>query len=83
MEHKTRIMEDIMKFMVVIQQRENLMENIYSCKCKAPSVIEMVLASNTASKRAPVVVSAGVPTSDSAGTKESNVEEVLPCNLFN
>ena len=29
-EHKTHIMEDIMKLMDIIQQKENLMEDIYS-----------------------------------------------------
>ncbi len=73
-EHKTHIMEDIMKLMDIIQQKENLMEDIYSHEHKAPSVVEEFLSANSALKQVPATVPA--PTSDFVGTDESNAEEV-------
>ncbi len=80
-EHKTRIIDDIMKLMDLIQQKENLMEDMYSRKCKAPSVVEEFLATTSTPKKTPAATAAQVATSDSADTLEGNVDD-SPCNLF-
>ena len=80
-EHKTRIMEDIMKLMDVIQQKENLMEDMYSRKRKAPSVVEEFLAATTTPKQTPVATAAPVAALASADTSEENADD-SPCSLF-
>jgi hypothetical protein len=80
-EHKTHIMEDIMKLMDVIQQKENLMEDTYSQKRKAPSVVEEFLATATTPKQTCAATPAQVTTSVSAEISEGS-EDDSPCNLF-
>jgi hypothetical protein len=59
-EHKTCIMEYIMKLMDVIQQKENLIEYMFSQKRKAPSVVEEFLATTTTPKQTPAATAAQV-----------------------
>ncbi len=47
-ERKTQIMGDIMKLMDIIQDKEYLMEDMYNCKRKAPTVVEELLSEDTA-----------------------------------
>jgi hypothetical protein len=41
-DHKSRILNDIMHLMEVIQEKENLMEGLYNRKRKAPAVLLVI-----------------------------------------
>jgi hypothetical protein len=84
-EHKTRIMGDIMTLMEIIQDKENLMEEMYSRKRKAPSVVAEILSGSTTTG-VPASAVATTRTTVTDVTNTSNDEEepvdVSPCNLF-
>jgi len=79
-------MGDIMKLMEIIQDKENLMEEMYSRKRKAPSVVTEILSGTTTSTvPASAVATTGtavtIVTNTSTDEQEDDVD-VSPCNLF-
>jgi hypothetical protein len=78
-------MGDIMTLMEIIQDKENLMEEMYSRKRKAPSVVAEILSGSTTTG-VPASAVATTRTTVTAVTNTSNDEEegvdVSPCNLF-